>query len=312
MPQSIYTKLTPTKRSLFGYTRLWLAPDHILLLISSRFAEDYRRFAFTDIQSIVITESPSRVVPQVVMILAAAAWMSLWFAVNLAFFKWIFLVTGALALLWSIIDIARGERCRCYLHTRVSQELLAPVSRMRIARRFLATVRPRIEAVQGTLSPERFVETPWLPPATAPPEISTSPGYIPEVLFAVFLINAGLIWASVRFPRTQEIPGVLINSLLAELLLIMIALLRRKGRDQRVMIYVLIVVCLGGFALDAAHIAQGLFGWYMTLLDKAKNGDKSATFMTLLEGRRAILASSWRAAAGVIGLAAAFYERRKK
>ena len=28
---SIYTKLTPTKRNIFGYSRLWLAPDHILL-----------------------------------------------------------------------------------------------------------------------------------------------------------------------------------------------------------------------------------------------------------------------------------------
>jgi hypothetical protein len=139
---SIYKKLTPTKRAFFGYTQLWLAPDHILLLSSSQLAEDYKRFAFTDIQSIVVTELPSRLVPQIIMVLAALAWSGLWFAVDIPFFKWFFVITGALALALAIRDIARGARCRCYLHTRVSRERLVPVSRMKIAAKFLATVRP--------------------------------------------------------------------------------------------------------------------------------------------------------------------------
>jgi hypothetical protein len=309
MSGSIYSKLTPAKRSVFGHTRLWLAPDHILLLISSRFAEDYKRFAFADIQSIVVTESPSRVVTQIVMILAAISWMSLWFAVNLAFFRWTFVVTGAMALVWSIIDVARGQRCRCYLHTRVSKELLTPVSRMSIARRFLATVRPRIEAVQGVLVASHAVET--VASTVAPPKIASSPSYIPEVLFVVFLINSLLIGATVLFPKTQEISGILINSLIAELLLMLVALLRRTGRDRRVIIYVVIALSMVGYGFDATAIARELFAWYMTVLEKTKNGDKSGAFMTLLAGRHAVIAYSWRAAAGAIGLAAAFYERRK-
>jgi hypothetical protein len=316
MPQSIYTKLTPTKRNIFGYTQLWLAPDHILLLISSQFAEDYKRFAFTDIQSIVVTELPSRLVPQVIMILAALAWGSLWFAVKLAFFKWVFVITGALALLWSIVDIARGQRCRCFLHTRVSKELLAPVSRMKIARDFLATVRPMTEAVQGALLPEQFstVEAPSAPWEPAPPELVSSPGYVPEVLFAVFLVDAALIWAIVHFPNHPEISGVLINTLLAEVLLIPVALLRRRGRDARVIIYVVIVLSIIGFGFDVVTMSRQLFGWYLTTVDKAKSGDKATAFISLFPSgsRRAMIAYSWRAAAGVIGLAAAFYERRKK
>jgi len=313
---SIYTKLTPTKRSLFGYTQLWLAPDHILLLISSQFAEDYKRFAFSDIQSIVVTDLPSRVVPQVIMILASLAWMILWFAVDIAFFKWTFLVTGALALLWSIRDIARGQRCRCYLHTRVSKELLPPVSRIRTARSFLAAIRPRIEGVQGVLLPEKLltIEAPYASWESAPPEIVSSPGYVPEVLFAVFLINAALIWASVQFPKVPEIPGILINSLLAEILLILVALLRRKGRDARVIIYVVIVLSIIGFGFDMVTIGGHLPGWFASVVDKAKAGDKSATFITLFPSgsRRAVVAWSWRAFAGIVGLAASFYERRKK
>ncbi len=313
---SIYTKLTPTKRNIFGYTQLWLAPDHILLLISSLFAEDYKRFAFADIQSIVITDQPSRIVPQVIMILAALAWMALWFAVDITFFKWTFVVTGALALLWSIIDIARGQRCRCYLHTRVSKELLAPVSRMKTARAFLATIRPKIEAVQGVLSPTELdtIATPSTPWEPSPPQLLSSPGYVPEVLFAIFLINAALIAATVWFPKYPEIPGILINSLFAEVLLIIVALVRRRGRDPRVIIYVVIGLCIVGLGFDVVTMSRQLFGWYLTTVEKTKNSDKTTTFITLFPsgGRRAMIAYSWRAAAGVIGLAAAFYERRKK
>jgi hypothetical protein len=314
--RSIYTKLTPTKRNIFGYTQLWRAPDHILLLISSQFAEDYKRFAFSDIQSIVITELPSRVMPQVVMILAALAWMCFWFAIHIAFFKWTFLVTGALALLYPIIDIARGPRCRCYLQTRVSKEFLGPVSRMKIARSFLATVRPLIENVQGALLPEQLAtaETPYAPWEPPPPELVSAPGYVPEFLFAVFLVNAALIWASLQFPKVQEISGVLINLLLAELMLIVVALVRRKGRDPRVIIYIVIVLSIIGFGYDLVTMGRQMFGWYLTTVEKAKNGDRSTTFIVLFPpgGRRAMIAYSWRAAAGILGLAAAFYERRKR
>jgi hypothetical protein len=316
MPPSIYTRLTPTKRNIFGYTQLWLAPDHILLLISSQFSEEYKRFAFTDIQSIVVTELPSRIVPQVITILGALAWSGLWFAVNLAFFKWTFAITGALALLWTIIDIARGQRCRCFLHTRVSKELLAPVSRMKTARNFLATVRPMTEAVQGVLLPEQLntLEATYAPWEPAPPELVSSTGYLPEALFAVFLVDAALIWAITHFPNHPEISGVLINTLFAELLLIPVALLRRRGRDARVIVYVVIVLSIIGFGFDVVTMGGQLFGWYLTTVDKAKSGDKTTTFISLLPsgGRRAMIAYSWRAAAGVIGLAASFYERRKK
>jgi hypothetical protein len=316
MPKSIYTKLAPTKRSLFGYTQLWLAPDHILLLDSSRFAQDYKRFALSDIQSIVVTELPSRVVPQVIMLLAAVSWTSLWFAVNLAFFKWTFAVTGAIAVLWSIRDIARGQRCRCYLHTRVSKELLPPVSRMKVAHTFLGKIRPMIEAAQGSLLPEQLDAIEASSPAwqAEPPAIVSSPGYLPEVLFAVYLLNAGLIWAAHQFPKVPELHGVVLNSMIAEFLLIVVALIRRKGRDARVFIYVVIALSIVGVAFDAVTIGHDLAGWFTVVLNKAKSGDKSTTFIAVFSdrGRGAMIAWSWRAVAGITGLAAAFYERRKK
>jgi hypothetical protein len=313
---SIYTKLTARNRGLTGYSQLWLAPDHLLLLTSTRLSEEYKRFAFSDIQSIVVTERPPRVVLQVIMVLAALAMMSMWFSVESVSAKLFFEITGALMLLIPIVDIARGARCRCFLHTRVSGELLTPVSRMKTARAFLATVRPLIEAVQGVLPMDGtvLIETPPSAWETPPPDLATSPGYVPEVLFGTFLLNAVMIWASVQFPKVQEILGVLITTLFAEILLIAVALVRRRGRDTRVVIYVLIALAIVGFGFDIVTIGRELGNWYLNVIDKAKSGDKAVPPMSLFPagGHRATIAYSWRAAVGIFGLAASYFERRRK
>jgi hypothetical protein len=293
---------------------LWLAGDHLMLLDSTRFSERYKRFSFGDIQSIVVTEMPPPVVLQAMAVLGSLAWMALWFAVDARFGKWSFAVTGAIALGFAIVDIARGPRCRCVLYTRESKEPLDPVSRVRVARKVLAELKPRIEAVQGALPPsiEPFAQP--APSETAPPETPSEPGYLPEIVCALFLANAGLIWATLRFPQSAELSGVLINSLLAELLLIVVALIRRKGRDQRMVVYVVMGLGLLGLGLGAVVVAKGLGTWYLTVLDKAKQNDRSVTPMTVFADPHSgqAVQIGWRAAAGIIGLAAAFWERRSK
>jgi len=307
-----YTKLTPRHRTFGGYTQLWLASDHLLLLSNSRFSEDYKRFSFADIQAIAVTQLPSQIVLQMVMILAALAWMSLWFAVDSKFAKWAFEISGAIGLLWPIADIARGPRCRCFLRTRVSGELLEPVSRIKTANNFLTLIRPVIESAQGVLAPET-VETSSAVLEPPPPQIVSSPGYLPEILFGTFLLNALLLWASTHFPKVPELAAVLMNTLFAEFLLIVVALVRRKGRDPRVVIYVIVALAILGVAFDAVTIGGELVVSYTKVLAKAKAGDKSITPLQFLPagGMRLTVAYAWRAVAGLLGLALAFYERRK-
>ncbi len=311
-PRSAYTKLTRRRRRVGGYSQLWVAPDHILLVNSSRFSEEYKRFAFSDIQTIVVTELPSNIVPQIVMILAALAWMSLWFAVDSRFLKWTIEVIGAFALLWPIVDIVRGPRSRAFLHTRVSRELLEPVNRMKTALDFLETIRPRVEAVQGVLPLEGFVTSETAPAVAPPPEIASSPPYLPEIAFAIFLVNAILIWASVHFPKHQEFSAVVMNTTMGEILLIVVTLLRRRGRDTRVVVYVVLVLAAVGMGFDVVTFAREIFGWFTTLQEKARHGDKSITLIKLFPagGYRTTVAYTWRTAAGIAGLAAAFWERR--
>src|SRR5271169_2263204 len=104
--ESIYSRLTGRRRTLSGYTQLWLAGNHILLVKSTRFVEEYRRFALADIQAIVITGLAQRTSMQVAGALAAVAWIFGMLAVNSIFAKGFFAVTGALAVAMVIADIA--------------------------------------------------------------------------------------------------------------------------------------------------------------------------------------------------------------
>lgn len=310
---SPYTKLTPRRRTFSGYTQLWLASDHLLLLSNTRLSEQYKRFSFADIQAIVVTRLPSQIVLQIVMIVAALAWMGLWFFVDSKPERWAIEISGAFALLWPIVDIARGPRCRCVLRTRVSGELLAPVNRTKTADKFLALLRPVIESVQGAL-PDGASVAIVAPTDVPPPEIASAPGYLPEFLFATFLLNALLLWAASRFPGTPELPGMLLTTLFAEFILIVVVLYRRKAGDPRMVIYVIVALALIGVGFDVVTFGGEILRWYIATLDKAKNGDKTITPLSFLPkgGMRLTVAYAWRTVAGVVGLAAAFYERSKK
>jgi hypothetical protein len=325
MANSIYRRLTGRARTLGGYSQLWIAPDHILLLRSTRFREYYQRFALADIQALAITELPSRLPLQAALGATAALWMLAFTLVSSRFGKGFFLLTGVIAIAFVIKDIARGARCRCFLHTAVSREPLTPVSRMRTARQFLSQILPAIEAVQGAIAGElvqglddrsssQSAQAVGDTAPEPPPGIAQQPGYLPEAVFGIFLINATLILMSVLL-HSPQIMSALLTTLFAEALVLLVALFRRGTRDPRRYIYVLMIAALIGIGWDAFLFAQSFGHWIMETAQAGQRGQPAPfvalTNWTAFERRHGIFAASWRFAAGAIGLAAAYWERPK-
>jgi hypothetical protein len=323
MANSIYRRLTGRARTLGGYSQLWIAPDHILLLRSTRFREHYQRFSLADIQALAITELPARTPLQVALGATALLWMLAFTLVTSRFGKGFFLLTGALALAFVIEDIARGPRCRCFLHTAVSREPLTPVSRMRTARKFLAQILPAIEAVQGAIASEQVEalddrsssQSSYAMGGAAleqPPGIAQQPGYLPEAVFGIFLINGTLILMSVLL-HSPQVMGALLTTLFAEALVLLVALFRRGSRDPRRYIYVLMIAALVGIGWDAFLFAQSFGHWIMATAEAGQRGQPAPLVplanWTAFERRHGIFAASWRFAAGAIGLATAYFER---
>jgi len=308
-----YHRLTGRRRTLLGYSQLWLGDDHILLVQSTRFAEDYRRFALTDIQAISVTDLPSRLFQQVAMAAAALAWTLSALAVNFILAKFFLAFTGSLALAYAVIDLARGDRCRCYLHTAVSKELLATVSRSRTAQVFLARVRPAIEAAQGRVTTEELAAVGigvQAPVSDQPPELVAPRGYTLEILFTLFLVDAALIGLSVSFPNS-EIAGALLTTVFAEVVLGIVALIRRTGRDRRNIAYAVIVVALFCVVADGAGLVGAVVNWFSQIVEAARQGARIPPgFVLAPRPASAYFAIGWRIAAGIVGLTSAVLERR--
>lgn len=311
---SIYRRLTGRRRALFSYSQLWLATDHILLVKSTRFAEHYQRFALADIQAIVITNLPDRTVFQVAGVGVAIVWMLLLLTVSSTLAKVFFAVTGALALAVVLIDIARGPRCRCHLHTAVSREVLAPVSRVGTARKLLATIQPAIEGFQGSLPVEGIVEVQASTAAATsdkPPEVPQAPGYLPEVLFALFLLDAALVLIAWRFPHS-EVGNILPTTFFSEIVILVVALLRRGQRDPRRFIYALMIAAIFCAGWDAVGLARSLGSWMGAIMESARRNKGTMPPLLSMTGFQfggVVFAASWRMVAGVIGLLAAWMER---
>ncbi len=307
---SIYRRLTGRKRTLTGYSQLWLAPDHILLVKSSRFVEHYQRFALADIQSLVITTVAERTPLQIAAAGAAILWTLIALTVTFLFAKIFFVATGAIGLLIVVLDLARGPRCRCHLYTAVSRELLPSVNRLRTAQNLLAELRPAIEAVQGSLSADRIPSLEprsFTVPFDAPPEVPQPPGYLPELLFGLFLLNAALLLVDVRFPRSQ-IANALFTTVSGEIAILIFALIRRPGRDARRIVYGVMLVSIACICWDALDLGRS----FVSLVTEASRRGNNLAFDTTVNiwgQKRALFAAGWRIAAGAIGLIASYMER---
>jgi hypothetical protein len=308
--ERIYSRLTARKRTLFGYTQLWLGPNHLLLVKSTHFVEEYRRFAFQDIQAIIITGLPKRTVIQIASLIAAMIWTVGLFAVDSAVAKAAFVFTGLAALTVVVVDIARGQRCRCHLQTAVSLELLAPVSRLSQANRLLAQLQPVIEAVQGPFTAEHIVDADVDVPGP-PPEVLISNGHAPEMLFVLLLLDAALAWADQRFPRVQA-GNLLLTTLLAEVVLALVVLVRR-GPYTRPLVHFLAISALLCIAWDSIGILRSLGTSVAQVMDSVRHGNLVPFNFSWSPSRVGILfAITWRSVLGVTGLTATYFERHRE
>ena len=161
MPKTEYQRLT-SARSRGGFavavasrTSLWLGADHLLFVDSNGYTESYKRFYFRDIQAFVVQKTQTATIINIVLtilfVLVAASALS----VQLTGLKYfLFSLAGGIAFIM-LINLLRGQTCRCFLRTAVQIEQLPPLNRVRRAQKIFARIRPIIVAAQGgEISPQ--------------------------------------------------------------------------------------------------------------------------------------------------------------
>jgi hypothetical protein len=171
MAEQKYQRLTRLRaRSQFAVvyqTRsgLWLGDDHLLLVETSGYTENYKRFYFRDIQAVTVQQTKRGQIWNI--ILASMSLLLILFT--------IFMIPKSLPADWTSNEVAggvvlgvllaifmisflvgfrAGPTCKTYLRTAVQTEELPSLCRMRQTRGVIDKIRPLIVASQGELSGE--------------------------------------------------------------------------------------------------------------------------------------------------------------
>jgi hypothetical protein len=163
-PDFPYTRLPGVRRTPITKATLWLGPDHILSVKSNRFAEEYRRFYYKDIQAIGAqrTKSTFRLACYSIVAGILLACLIGIFASGGNHPIWLGIV--AALLFWTGWLLAHAPNCKCHLQTAVSVFELPSLSRIQAAERALPSIQERVEQAQGRLAPA----TPIVEPSAAP------------------------------------------------------------------------------------------------------------------------------------------------
>jgi hypothetical protein len=122
--------------------RLYQGPDHLLIVQSTGYTEEYKRIAYPDIRYLMVMETYG----QTRQGMASGAIILLIFFCHLFGLPW--LAVGLMStpfLVWFAANIMLGPSCRCYLNTHVQTVQLPAPRRMKkvpVLRAFLQSQIP--------------------------------------------------------------------------------------------------------------------------------------------------------------------------
>jgi len=149
-----YRKLPGQRRGFIFGSSVWMGSDHLLLVKSARFREEYRRFHFRDIQAIVTAKAQRfHISTRAALIGCLWGWASAIAVLSALAPKILGPALGLVGFLLVFVWVYQSAKCscRCRIYTAVSSEDLPSVYRTWTARRFLAAVEPVLTQAQGAI-----------------------------------------------------------------------------------------------------------------------------------------------------------------
>lgn len=170
-----YTRVPGLGSSVYEFSRLYLASDHLLLVGMSAWNESYRRFFFRDIQALVIRKTQWGLFTAAMWLLGFFAFAGIALGIGDDIGAVIFWFVAGSMIVGLVVDLSRGPACTCYIKTAVQTTKLGPLKRVRAAQRFLIQLQPLIAAAQAeptpaaSATPSEAASTPSASPDSPPP-----------------------------------------------------------------------------------------------------------------------------------------------
>ncbi|HXQ81909.1 MAG TPA: hypothetical protein VN775_11385 [Opitutaceae bacterium] len=153
-PPRTYERLTRPATSVGSYKTLWLASDHLLIVNSTGYSEEYQRLQLSNIRGFFTVSSDRRLlwyIPWGVMALFSALFLgNALYSGHRSVVSGSLLAVSAILLLWNYL---LGPSCVVYVVTGVQTARLPSLVRRRKARKVLARLQPIIARVQAGMVP---------------------------------------------------------------------------------------------------------------------------------------------------------------
>lgn len=144
-----YRKLPGIRRRfLGGIDTLWAGTDHLLAIDSNRFSENYKRFYYKDIQTIIATKTVSGRIQNIIMIGLSALFLLAGYWIGgggIVFFS----ILAGLVFFCLIYNTIVGPTCITRIRTHGYEGQLYSLNRLSAMRRAMKFLNPLIENVQG-------------------------------------------------------------------------------------------------------------------------------------------------------------------
>ncbi|MCD4716362.1 MAG: hypothetical protein K8R45_06430 [Desulfobacterales bacterium] len=256
--QKPYKRLPGKKKNfLGGLNTLWLGADHMLSIDSKRVSEDYKRFYYTDIQSVVTRKTIRGKIQNLFLGLFCGLLTLLAVLIG---GSWVifFGIMAGLFFLILLFNWLLGPTCECHLRTAVQIEKLPSLNRLRSVRKAMARLKPLIEKAQGTLTPEAIEENALKDArqATSPFATSKAPkalrhehGSFHSILFCL-LLAWGLF--AVIFISYNHVAVTLLSSAItmATGVFVIIALVKQHESDMKDSVRAITWTTLGFVCID--------------------------------------------------------------
>ena len=158
--------------------RMYQGPDHLLKSTVQGFHEHFRRFAWEDIQSLIVEETPwngvVNVLLNMVLLMLVVSYLTFtdkdW-RVAVLYLPFLALISGLM-----LINLRRGATCKVYLQTAVTRERLWSLNRVKVAMEFVAAVAPMIRERQAEAKARSGAEA----ASASSPAAPADPGLPPQ------------------------------------------------------------------------------------------------------------------------------------
>ncbi|HBC86138.1 MAG TPA: hypothetical protein DCZ94_04200 [Lentisphaeria bacterium] len=138
-------------------SRIYMAEDHLLYVLSNGYTEEYRRFFFKDIQYIVLCQTRSWWVYTGIWGFIGAGILAMMFFAASEFGEMTASVIAVLGFLPLMVNFLLGTSARAVIKTITSEEKISLTPRYRSSLKVLAEIKAKIEVVQGRIDKSSLI-----------------------------------------------------------------------------------------------------------------------------------------------------------